>query len=85
MPVLRRADLRLVNVECALGDRGAKICKAGPNMRYAAGSVAGLTSVPYHVACLGNNHVFDYGVEGYAVHQFPRRLQRTVRGHALAR
>jgi poly-gamma-glutamate synthesis protein (capsule biosynthesis protein) len=66
MPVLRRADLRLVNVECALGDRGTKICKAGPNMRYVAGSVAGLTSVPYHVACLGNNHVFDYGAEGYA-------------------
>lgn len=65
MPVLRRADLRLVNVECALGDRGSRIHKAGPNMRYSAAAGAGLASVPFDVACLANNHVMDYGPEGF--------------------
>jgi len=63
---IRAADLAITNLECVLGDAGQPIFKAGPNMRYDAASLVGLTAVPFHVATLANNHVFDYGVEGLA-------------------
>jgi hypothetical protein len=60
------ADLAITNLECVLGDAGEPILKAGPNMRYDAAALVGLTAVPFHVATLANNHVFDYGAEGFA-------------------
>ncbi len=64
LPALRRADLRIVNVECALAPPdAAPAVKDGPNLRGEPRAVAGLTAVPFHVACLANNHVFDYGAE----------------------
>ena len=45
---------------------GDLLPKAGPNMRYDAASLVGLTAAPFHVATLANNHVFDYGPEGFA-------------------
>ena len=63
---IRAADLAITNLECVLGDAGEPILKAGPNMRYDAAALVGLTAVPFHVATLANNHVFDYGPEGFA-------------------
>ncbi len=63
---IRAADLAITNLECVLGDAGQPILKAGPNMRYDAAALVGLTAVPFHVATLANNHVFDYGDEGFA-------------------
>ncbi len=65
LPLLRRADLAVVNVEAALGSAGEPIQKAGPNLRGPAEAVAGLSAVPFHVATLANNHTFDYGSEGF--------------------
>jgi poly-gamma-glutamate capsule biosynthesis protein CapA/YwtB (metallophosphatase superfamily) len=64
LPILRRADLRIVNCECALTAAGKPEWKSGTVFRGEAAHVEGLAAVPFDVACLANNHVLDYGVAG---------------------
>jgi len=64
LPVLRGADLRLVNCECALTSAGKAVWKSGAVFKGEPTDVAGLAAVPFDVACLANNHVLDYGVAG---------------------
>jgi poly-gamma-glutamate capsule biosynthesis protein CapA/YwtB (metallophosphatase superfamily) len=65
LPVLRAADLRIVNCECALTAARKPVWKSGAVFKGLPAHVAGLTSVPFEVACLANNHVFDYGLSGF--------------------
>jgi poly-gamma-glutamate capsule biosynthesis protein CapA/YwtB (metallophosphatase superfamily) len=64
LPVLRRADLRIVNCECAMTAARRPVWKSGAVFKGEPGHVLGLTVVPFEVACLANNHVLDYGVAG---------------------
>ena len=64
LPILRHADLRIVNVECALTDADAPVWKSGAVFKGSPAHVRGLAAVPFDVACLANNHVLDYGVAG---------------------
>ena len=64
LPVLRRADLRIVNCECALTSASAAAWKSGAVFKGEPAHVAGLTAVPFDIACHANNHVLDYGVAG---------------------
>jgi len=66
LPVLRRADLRLVNCECALTAARRPVWKSGAVFKGLPSHAAGLTAVPFEAACLANNHVFDYGLSGFA-------------------
>jgi poly-gamma-glutamate capsule biosynthesis protein CapA/YwtB (metallophosphatase superfamily) len=65
LPVLRAADLRIVNCECALTRARTPVWKSGAVFKGRPAHVAGLTGVPFDVACLANNHVFDYGLAGF--------------------
>ena len=65
LPVLRAADLRIVNCECALTKAEKPVWKSGAVFKGLPAHAAGLTRVPFEVACLANNHVFDYGVRGF--------------------
>jgi poly-gamma-glutamate synthesis protein (capsule biosynthesis protein) len=65
LPVLRAADLRIVNCECALTAARKPVWKSGAVFKGRPAHVSGLTSVPFEVACLANNHVFDYGLSGF--------------------
>ncbi|MGA2362902.1 MAG: CapA family protein [Candidatus Aminicenantales bacterium] len=65
LPVLRGADLRVVNCECALTAARKPVWKSGAVFKGLPAHLAGLTRVPFEVACLANNHVFDYGVRGF--------------------
>lgn len=65
LPGLRAADLRIVNCECALTDASAPAWKSGAVFKGRPAHVSGLTAVPFEVACLANNHVFDYGLRGF--------------------
>jgi len=65
MPVLRAGDLRITNLECPLTFEGAPVWKSGSVLKGSAGHVRGLTSVPFEVVTLANNHVFDYGFDGF--------------------
>jgi poly-gamma-glutamate synthesis protein (capsule biosynthesis protein) len=65
LPVLRGADLRIVNCECALTAARKPVWKSGAVFKGLPAHVAGLTCVPFEVACLANNHAFDYGLRGF--------------------
>jgi poly-gamma-glutamate capsule biosynthesis protein CapA/YwtB (metallophosphatase superfamily) len=64
LPILRGADLRIVNCECALTTAAKAVWKSGAVFKGEPGHVRGLTAVPFDVACLANNHVLDFGVRG---------------------
>lgn len=64
LPVLRLADLRIVNCECALTSAATPVWKSGAAFKGVPAHVKGLAVVPFEVACLANNHVLDYGVAG---------------------
>lgn len=65
LPVLRGADLRIVNLECALAGVASPVWKSGSVFRGRPEHVRGLTAVPFEAVTLGNNHVFDYGTEAF--------------------
>lgn len=65
LPVLRRADLRIINCECALTAARRPVWKSGAVFKGLPSHVAGLAAVPFEVATLANNHVFDYGLAGF--------------------
>ncbi|MEN6559932.1 MAG: CapA family protein [Acidobacteriota bacterium] len=75
LPVLRRADLRVVNCECALTAAGEPVWKSGAVFKGLPAHAAGLAAVPFEAACLANNHVFDYGLSGFK--ETLRVLQRS--------
>jgi hypothetical protein len=64
LPALRDADLRIVNCECPLTSAGRPVWKSGAVFKGLPGHATGLAAVPFEVACLANNHVFDYGLDG---------------------
>lgn len=65
LPVLRDADLRVVNCECALTSARTPVWKSGAVFKGAPAHARALTAVPFEAACLANNHVFDYGLPGF--------------------
>lgn len=65
LPVLRAADLRIVNLECALAGDAEAVWKSGSVFKGRPEHIRGLTAVPFEVATLANNHVFDYGTEAF--------------------
>jgi poly-gamma-glutamate synthesis protein (capsule biosynthesis protein) len=66
LPLLREADLRVVNCECALTRVRKPVWKSGAVFKGDPAHVKALRVVPFEVACLANNHVLDYGVRGLA-------------------
>ena len=52
--------------ECALTRATQPVWKSGAVFKGEPAHVRGLTRVPFDVACLGNNHVLDYGLRGPA-------------------
>ena len=57
-------DRVLVNLECAVTDRGIKIKKFGPNLNAPLNTVKTLKAAGVTDCMLSNNHIFDWGVEG---------------------
>ena len=65
MPVLRQSDLKIVNLECPLTSGVSPVWKSGSVLKGSPEHVHGLTAVPFEIATLGNNHLFDYGVDAF--------------------
>jgi len=65
LPVLRRCDLRIVNLECALAGDASPVWKSGSVFKGRPEHIGGLTAVPFDAVTLANNHVFDYGPEAF--------------------
>ena len=77
LPVLRRADLRIVNCECALTGARRPVWKSGAVFKGLPSHASALGAVPFEVATLANNHVFDYGLAGF------RETLDVLRGHGV--
>jgi len=65
LPVIQSADLSIVNLEAPLSDRGVPVDKSGSVFKGEETHAAGLAAVPFNVATLANNHVFDYGLDAF--------------------
>ena len=65
LPELRKSDMRIVNLECPLVDDGDPVSKSGTVLKGLSSHISGLTRIPFEVATMGNNHVFDYGIDAF--------------------
>ncbi len=82
LPILRGADLRVVNLECALTRAHRPVCKSGAVFKGEPVHAGALTCVPFEAVSLANNHVLDYGVAG--LRETLRVLDRHGIGHVGA-
>lgn len=58
-------DFTCANLECALTESEHRIPKFGPNLKGPAETAEVLRQVGVHCCGLSNNHIFDFGIEGY--------------------
>ena len=65
LPILRSADLSIVNLESPLSDKGEPVYKSGAVFKGEQRHINALQAVPFDVVTLANNHVFDYGVDAF--------------------
>jgi len=61
LDVMRSADLFMVNNEFCFSDRGEPLTGKYYTFRAAASNVDYLLDIGADIACLANNHVYDYG------------------------
>lgn len=57
-------DLNIVNLESPLTESSTPINKTGPNIKAPFDSIKLLKALNIDIACLANNHIMDYGVQG---------------------
>jgi poly-gamma-glutamate capsule biosynthesis protein CapA/YwtB (metallophosphatase superfamily) len=65
LPELRDSDMRIVNLECPLVDDGDPVSKSGAVLKGLPSHISGLNCIPFEVASMANNHVFDYGIDAF--------------------
>lgn len=58
-------DLNFVNMECALTESTSAIEKFGPNLKAPIETANALKKLGVTVCGMSNNHIFDFGIEGY--------------------
>jgi poly-gamma-glutamate synthesis protein (capsule biosynthesis protein) len=65
LPILQDANLRVLNLECIITDNDlVPIIKDGETIAVPSSTIKGLTNVPFDLACMANNHTFDFAEEG---------------------
>ena len=62
---INNSDLRIVNLETPLTSSKNPIKKLGPNLKCSPKTIYSLKSGGINLVTLANNHVFDYGKEGF--------------------
>ena len=65
LPVLAGNDINFVNIECALTESDGAIEKFGPCLKGTPITAQVMKEVGINLAGLSNNHIFDYGIQGY--------------------
>lgn len=58
------SDLNIVNLECPLTKSEDKIPKTGPNIKADPVCAEILKKGNFHIACMANNHILDFGEKG---------------------
>jgi poly-gamma-glutamate synthesis protein (capsule biosynthesis protein) len=64
LPIIRKADIAITNLEVPLIESGIPIKKTGPNLKAPIKSVEALCFAGFNMVTLANNHIMDYGWEG---------------------
>ena len=64
LDILSSANCHITNLECALTDNNISIEKSGPAIKANVELVKLLEQAKVSIACLANNHIFDYGEKG---------------------
>lgn len=64
-PKLLENDFCVANLECAITDHDVPIKKDGPSLRISPEKISILNSLGINLVGLANNHVFDFGVQGF--------------------
>jgi poly-gamma-glutamate capsule biosynthesis protein CapA/YwtB (metallophosphatase superfamily) len=64
-PLLRAADLALVNLECAVSSRGAPLAGKQYTFRGPPAALAGVARAGVDAVSVANNHSLDYGAEAF--------------------
>lgn len=62
--ILLFVDLHITNLECPLTYSEASIKKSGPAVKSDPGSISLFNQAKVKLACMANNHIFDYGEKG---------------------
>ena len=62
--ILLGVDCHITNLECPLTSNEKRIDKIGPSLKAPNGAIKLLKQARVDVACLANNHSFDYGETG---------------------
>lgn len=63
--LLNTSDVNIVNFEAPIHTDAEAIKKSGPNISQAEDSPEWLELRGFNVISLANNHIMDYGIEGY--------------------
>lgn len=63
-PILENSDLHITNLECPLTGSDNPIEKTGPSIKSNTESIGLLNQARVDIACLANNHIFDYAEKG---------------------
>src|SRR5690554_1504663 len=59
------ADYRIINLETPITDSKDKIEKNGPTLSADLDTINGIRKLNPNLLCLANNHIMDYGSEGF--------------------
>lgn len=62
--IMQNCDLHITDLECPITETTNQIEKSGPHIKASASSVNLLNEAHVSIACLANNHIFDYGEPG---------------------
>lgn len=62
---LSASDLNVINLECPLTEKGVPQTKIGPAIKGHPDCIKGLKAANISAVNLANNHIMDYGAEGF--------------------
>lgn len=64
-PIIENNDFCVANLECAITDNSKPIKKDGPNLKINSDEAKIINSLGINLVGLANNHIMDYGVNGF--------------------
>lgn len=64
LPIIRKADIAITNLEAPLLNSGQPIEKTGPVIKAVPETIEAIKYAGFNLLTLANNHIMDYGAEG---------------------
>lgn len=64
LPIIRKADIAITNLEAPVLNNGQPIQKTGPAIKAVLETIDAIQYAGFNLLTLANNHIMDYGEEG---------------------